>query len=83
MTVRFQVTVDPGTPDGTILVNQATATAANLPAPVPSDDNGVPQDGLNPNLTPVGAGEAFGQPSDLRKDIAATPASRTPWPTRC
>ena len=71
VTVRFQVTVDPGTPDGTILVNQATATASNA-SPVPSDDNGVPEDGLNPNLTPVGTGEAAGQPSDLRKDIVAT-----------
>ncbi len=70
VTVRFQVTVDAGTPDGTILVNQATATAANVPAPVPSDDNGVPEDGLNPNLTPVG--DPSGRLGDLAKGIIAT-----------
>lgn len=69
--VSFRVTVDPGTPDGTILANQADVTGDNIPADV-SDDNNDDGDGLNPTLIPVDTGGGLGAPSALTKTVLAT-----------
>jgi len=67
--ISFRVTVDLGTDDGTILLNQGSA-ASNELEDVPSDDNGYDGDGKNPNLTPVAIpGSTVGQPSGLSKTL--------------
>ncbi|QTD48525.1 isopeptide-forming domain-containing fimbrial protein [Sulfidibacter corallicola] len=73
VTIEFQVTVDGGTPDGTVIANQATASGDNFPDE-PSDDNGEDGDGKNPTLTPVdtGGGSAAGQPGPMSKAVFAT-----------
>ncbi len=70
--ITFRVTVDGGTPDGTIIPNQATVTGDNF-APEPSDDNGDDSDGKNPTLTPVdtGGGSGAGSPGGLSKTLFA------------
>jgi len=70
--VAFRVTVDGGTPDGTIIPNQATVTGDNFAAE-PSDDNGNDGDGKNPTLTPVdtGGGSGVGSPGGLSKSLFA------------
>ena len=67
VTISFQVMVDLGTPDGTIISNQGTVRSEELPDE-PSDDNGTDGDGKNPNLTPVGGGVS-GEPSGLIKSL--------------
>ncbi len=69
--IQFEVTVDGGTPDGTIIPNQATATGDNIP-PTPSDDNGDDSDGINPTLTPVDTDGSGGTPSGLLKSLVST-----------
>lgn len=73
VTVTFRVTVDGGTPDGTIVSNQAVASADGG-INEPSDDNGDDADGKNPTLTPVdtGGGSAAGTPSGLNKALFAS-----------
>lgn len=77
--IRLRVTVDAGTPSGTIIVNQATADGDNF-APEPSDDNGDDGDGKNPNRTPVDTGPPGGggpgQPS-FDKALTATSEAHT------
>ena len=72
VTVIFRVTVDGGTPDGTIIPNQGTVTADGG-INEPSDDNGNDADGLNPTLTPVdtGGGSGVGTPTGLAKSLQA------------
>ncbi|WP_153306071.1 isopeptide-forming domain-containing fimbrial protein [Desulfatiglans anilini] len=70
--ISFRVTVDLGTADGTILLNQGSV-ASNELEDVPSDDNGYDGDGKNPNLTPVAIpGSTVGQPSGLSKTLEAS-----------
>lgn len=69
--VSFLVTVDAGTPDGTIIPNQATVTGNNF-APEPSDDNGDDADGKNPTLTPVDTGGGAGSPANFAKTRVST-----------
>ncbi len=72
--VSFRVTVDAGTPNGTIIVNQASATGDNFAAE-DSDDNGNDGDGKNPNLTPVDTGAPGGGgpgDPDLAKSVSAS-----------
>ncbi|WP_054030668.1 DUF11 domain-containing protein [Desulfatitalea tepidiphila] len=52
-TVTFQVTVDPGTPTGTVISNQGTVTSNEL-ADEPTDADGVPANGDQPTLVVVG-----------------------------
>nr|WP_276611749.1 IPTL-CTERM sorting domain-containing protein [Thiorhodococcus mannitoliphagus] len=74
-TVRFQVTIDGGVVGGTIITNQGTVTGNNFTA-VQSDDNGNPNDGRNPTLTPVSdpdnPGPGPAQPGDLTKRLTAS-----------
>ena len=70
-TIRFNVVVNPGTPNGTIIPNQAFASADNAPD-TPSDDNGNDDDGLNPTLTPVSTDGVVGMPTGLSKTLLAT-----------
>ena len=64
-----ETTVNGGTPDGTIIANQAIATA-NGDITAPSDDNGNLTDGKNPTLTPVGTGgSGAGSPTGLAKTL--------------
>jgi uncharacterized repeat protein (TIGR01451 family)/fimbrial isopeptide formation D2 family protein len=51
-TIRFRVTVNAGA-GGQSASNQASATAANVPASILSDDNGDPADGRQPTVTPI------------------------------
>jgi len=71
VTMTFDVIVDGSTPNGTILANQATATADNA-VTAPSDDNGDDTDGLNPTLTPVSTDGMTGTPTGLTKTRIAT-----------
>ena len=71
VTMTFDVIVNPGTPNGTILANQAFATADNS-VTAPSDDNGDDTDGLNPTLTPVSTDGVTGTPTGLTKTLIAT-----------
>lgn len=78
VTIFFQVTVDPGTADGTIIPNQATASGDNF-VDEPSDDNGSDSDGKNPTLTPVdtsGSGGA-GAPGSLTLSLVDTTETDT------
>lgn len=74
--ITFQVSVDPGTADGTIIANQAMVTGDNF-ANVLSDDNGNDSDGLNPSLTPVDTGSGAGAPTSLNKTIISSSESHT------
>ena len=76
VTVIFRVTVDGGTPDGTILENQATASGDNF-ADEDSDDNGNDNDGINPTLTPVDAGGGAGSPVGLVLDLVDSTEAST------
>ena len=71
--VSFKVVIDPGTPDGTIIQNQATVTGDNF-LNESSDDNGNDNDGINPTLTPVstGGGSVGNYPYGLSKNIYST-----------
>jgi uncharacterized repeat protein (TIGR01451 family)/fimbrial isopeptide formation D2 family protein len=76
--VSFRVQINSGTPDGTIIDNQAFVDGDNFDE-VPSDDNGNPADGLNPTLTPVfnpedpeGPGPIPAQPGNLGKSVFDT-----------
>jgi len=71
--VHFQVSVDGGTPDGTIIPNQAMVSGDDGISEV-SDDNGNDNDGKNPTLTPIdsGGGSSSGAPGALNKDIFST-----------
>ncbi|MCB1718762.1 MAG: DUF11 domain-containing protein, partial [Candidatus Competibacteraceae bacterium] len=69
--IRFEVTVDGGTPDGTIIPNQATVSGDNF-TDEPSDDNGNDDDGKNPTLTPVDTGGGSGDPGGLSKELSAS-----------
>jgi uncharacterized repeat protein (TIGR01451 family)/fimbrial isopeptide formation D2 family protein len=51
-TISFRVTVNANT-GGQTASNQATATAANAPTGVVSDDDGNPANGRDPTLTPI------------------------------
>ena len=72
---RFRVVVDAATADGVIVANQASVTASGR-APVLSDDNGNPGDGVNPTLTPIsrgcGRGRPPGTPSALTKQLGGS-----------
>jgi len=70
-TVGFRVTVDGETPDGTLISNQATVTAAGGISEQ-SDDNGTDDDGKNPTLTPVDTEGDSGTPSGLTKTLTAS-----------
>ena len=74
VTITMRVTVNLGTPDGTIILNQATATGNNFP-PEDSDDNGNDGDGDNPNRTPVDGGGGGGAPSMVKALLSTTEAS--------
>lgn len=67
-TVGFRVTVNGGTPDGTLIANQASVTAAGGISEQ-SDDNGTDDDGKNPTLTPVDTEGTSGTPSGLTKNL--------------
>ncbi len=71
--VSFKVVIDPTTPDGTIIQNQATVTGDNFPTEN-SDDNGNDSDGINPTLTPVstGSGSIGNYPYGLAKNVFST-----------
>jgi len=68
VTVNFKVKIDQPLADGiSVISNQATVTRTGDATGVKSDDNGNPDDGLNPTLTPVG-----GQQSAVTKALIAT-----------
>lgn len=73
VTIAFEVTIDLGTADGTIIPNQAFLTADGG-INEPSDDNGNDGDGKNPTLTPVdtGGGSNAGSPGSLSKVLQAS-----------
>ncbi len=73
-TISYLASVNPGTPDGTILANQAIASGSNFPSE-PSDDNGNPADGKNPTLVPVGTQTG---PNGLTKTLQATSEAESP-----
>ena len=78
VTITFQVTVNAGTADGTIIPNQATVSGDNF-TDTNSDDNGQDGDGINPTLVPVTTGSgAVGAPSNLTKTVIATSLGDTP-----
>ncbi len=56
-TISFQVTVDGGTPDGTVISNQGSVDSEQT-VPTPTDADGVRDNGFQPTDIPVG-----GQPS--------------------
>lgn len=60
--IRFRVTIDNGTPDNTIIPNQAIVSSTELPDE-PSDDNGNDTDGKQANQTPVSAITSAGLPT--------------------
>ncbi|PIE71573.1 MAG: hypothetical protein CSA22_01735 [Deltaproteobacteria bacterium] len=74
--ISFRVTVNSGTPGGTLIANQATATGDNF-GDTKSDDNGDETDGRNPTLTPVEDPGTTGvtSPSALTKLLHATSES--------
>ena len=53
ITIEFRVTVDPGTPVGTVLSNQGVVDS-NQTVPEPTDENGEDDDGDQPTDIPVG-----------------------------
>ncbi len=71
-TITFRVQVDGSVDDGTIVANQGFVTRAGGAAPIPSDDNGDPSDGLNPTLTPISTGPENGVPGSLSKTLVGT-----------
>jgi len=78
VTVTFQVVINSGTPDGTIIPNQATVSGDNF-ADTDSDDNGDDGDGINPTLVPVDTGGGtVGSPTNLVKAVTATSLADTP-----
>ena len=71
--ISFRVAVSGGTPDGTIIANQANVTGDGG-INENSDDNGRDDDGINPTLTPVdtGGGSTAGTPGGLSKALVAS-----------
>lgn len=61
-TVSFRVEVNPGTA-GQTASNQASATGSNVPAVVPSDNDGDPANGRNPTEFPIRAPTAQAIPT--------------------
>ena len=75
-TVSFRVLVDASTADGVVVANQASVSRASG-APVLSDDNGNPVDGINPTLTPISAVPGgSGYPSALTSNRSAAASPR-------
>ncbi|MFK8012741.1 MAG: isopeptide-forming domain-containing fimbrial protein [Marinicellaceae bacterium] len=71
VTVQFSVTIDGGTPDGSIIANQATVIGDGGIIES-SDDNGVDNDGKNPTLTTIDTGGGSGSPTGLSKNLLAS-----------
>ncbi len=77
VTIQFSVTIDGGTPDGSIVPNQATVVG-NGGINEPSDDNGDDSDGKNPTLTTIDTGGGSGSPTGLSKLLHASSEADSP-----
>jgi uncharacterized repeat protein (TIGR01451 family) len=63
--LRFDLRVDPGTPAGTLISNQAVVTSTELPD-LPTDGDGDPATGPEPTVVVVG----FGQQLSITKQVS-------------
>ena len=61
VTISFQVTVDGGTPEGTIIANQGVVDSERT-VPEPTDEDGIDGNGDQPTTIPVGGEE---EPAEL------------------
>ncbi|MBI5506259.1 MAG: DUF11 domain-containing protein [Deltaproteobacteria bacterium] len=66
--IRFDVTVDPGTPAGTILSNQGVVDSDNT-VPEPSDEDDTDDNGDQPTTIPVGGPSPPAQPLRAAKVV--------------
>jgi len=68
VTIRFQVTVNAGTPAGTLISNQGLVDSEQT-VPTPSDADGLPENGFQPTDVPVGGQPPLGSPLTAEKRV--------------